>query len=108
MNEAAQKLEFEQAARLRDQVLAVERVLERQKVVSLGARTKTLSHPPAPPRRVQVSDPGRQNVGAGDIFLDGSQGFQDSHLLGAFLKDYYARAAVLPLIICPYRHRSRN
>ena len=36
MEEAAAKLEFEKAARLRDQMLALERVVERQKVVSTG------------------------------------------------------------------------
>src|SRR5690606_40223389 len=36
MEEAAERLEFEKAARLRDQMLALERVVERQKVVSTG------------------------------------------------------------------------
>ncbi len=36
MDEAAQELRFEDAAKLRDQVAAVERVLEKQTVVSLG------------------------------------------------------------------------
>ena len=41
MERAAENLQFEQAARLRDEMLALEKVVERQKVVSTPSSIRT-------------------------------------------------------------------
>ena len=40
MNEASENLNYEKAAVLRDQIQAIERVVERQKIISNGAKTR--------------------------------------------------------------------
>ena len=43
MNEAAEELNFEKAASIRDKILSVEKVMETQKIVSVDMLNETLS-----------------------------------------------------------------
>ena len=102
MDEAAQELRFEDAAKLRDQVAAVERVLEKQTVVSLGGEDQDVI---GLARGVTEACVQVFQVRAGKLlgretfFLQGSEGYDRSQLLAAFLKDYYSRVAVVPVRI---------
>ncbi len=99
MEIAAQELRFEDAAKLRDQAVAVERVLEKQTVVSLGGEDQDVI---GLARGVTEACVQVFQVRAGKLtsretfFLKGTEGYERSHLLAAFLKEYYSRAAIVP------------
>jgi excinuclease ABC subunit C len=100
MEEAAEKLEFERAGRLRDQIAAVETIVERQKVLSQkGADQDVVA---------LVMDNGQAAVqmffirngkliGQEHFLLEGTQedeGFEEA--TAEFLKQYYQEAAHIP------------
>lgn len=99
MAAAAAALRFEEAAALRDQVAALERVLEKQKVVSLSAENQDVV---ALARGVteacvQVFQVRHGKLtGRETFFLKGTEGHGRPEVLAGFLKDYYSRAAFLP------------
>ena len=99
MNEAAQELRFEDAAKYRDQAAAVKRVLEKQTVVSLNGEDQDVV---ALARGVTEACVQVFQVRAGKLlsretfFLKGAEGYERPQLLAAFLKDYYSRTAVIP------------
>lgn len=98
MNEAAENLEFEAAARLRDQLAAVEKITEKQNIVTgsgdqdaIGMARSALG------TCVQVFfiRSGKM-VGREHFLLKGSEGEEDADLLTAFVKQYYNKAAFIP------------
>ncbi|HHV58559.1 MAG TPA: excinuclease ABC subunit UvrC [Firmicutes bacterium] len=99
MEAAAAGLRFEEAAELRDQVAALERVLEKQKVVSLDGENQDVV---ALARGVteacvQVFQVRHGKLAAREtFFLKGTEGHERPAVLAGFLKDYYSRAAALP------------
>ena len=102
MAEAAEQLNFEQAAKLRDQITAVKRMLERQTVVSLQGEDQDVIALAAGSSKtcIQVFQVRAGKMLAREtFFLTDSQGYERSYLLSAFLKDYYARAAIVPPLI---------
>jgi len=98
MKGAAQELRFEQAARLRDQLYAIERSLERQKI----ATTETIdqdvfgSHREADRLVVYVLYVRQGRLNGGQIFPFTGQEFPDEELLGSFVNLYYGEDNVLP------------
>ena len=98
MKGAAQELRFEQAARLRDQLYAIERSLERQKI----ATTETIdqdvfgSHREADRLVVYVLDVRQGRLNGGQSFPFTGQEFPDEELLGSFVNLYYGEDNVLP------------
>lgn len=99
MEEAASRLEFEKAARLRDQVLALERVVERQKVVSTGGEDQDVIG------LARLGDAGCVQVffirdgkltGRDHFFLTSLDDTGDTEALTAFLKQYYSDATFVP------------
>jgi excinuclease ABC subunit C len=84
---------------LRDQVAALERVLEKQKVVSLAdvdqdviALARGITE-----ACVQVFQVRGGKLTARDtFFLKGTEGHERPEVLASFLKDYYSRAASIP------------
>lgn len=101
MEGAAEALQFERAARLRDQLRALEAVIEKQKVV-LGRREDL--------DVIGLARSGREAVA--QVFfvregkLVGRESFRLLHheegegeLLAAFLKQYYAAASFLPPVV---------
>jgi len=98
MGSAAEKLEFEQAAKLRDQLAAVEKVTEKQNIVTgagdqdaIGLARSALG------TCVQVFfiRSGKM-VGRDHFLLAGSEEEDDEEALAAFVKQYYSRAAFVP------------
>lgn len=99
MQAAADKLEYEKAARIRDQIQAIQKMAERQKIVAhhgedqdfLGyARVSDLAC-------VQVFFVREGKVVGRDHFLlDCSTEEDEPEILGAFIKQFYAQAAYIP------------
>jgi len=99
MEEAAARLEFERAARLRDQLQAVRQVLERQKMVSKGMQDQDI---------IAFAREGdeacfqiffvRQGkvVGREHYFLEGTGDLERPEIMAAFLKRYYDRVPFIP------------
>jgi excinuclease ABC subunit C len=99
MEEAAARLEFERAARLRDQIRAVEQIAAGQHI-----------QPSRPPQRdlinyalgdgtacVQVFFMrGRQILGREGFFLEVPPGASASEIVTAFMKQYYEKAEQIP------------
>ena len=98
MNEAADNLEFEAAARLRDQLLAVRAISEKQRIVSgtddqdaIGMARSGLG------ACVQVFYiRNGKMVGRNHFLLSGSDDEADENLLQAFLQQYYSEASFVP------------
>jgi excinuclease ABC subunit C len=99
MEEAAGSLNFEKAARLRDQVQAVQNVVERQKIVSTELSEQDIV--------ALVTDNvqtcvqlffirGGRLVGQEQRFLDGAHPEELPSAAGQFLGQYYAEAAQVP------------
>lgn len=113
MEAAAERLEFERAAQLRDRLRALERVVERQKIVSdrLGDHDVVAlarSAPAADAGAAGAADGGEEAcvqvffvregkvVGREAFLLAETAGAADGEVLGAFLKQYYDGAAFIP------------
>lgn len=98
MAAAAENFEFEYAAKLRDQLTAVRKVTERQKIVTgsgdqdaVGMARSGLGV------CVQVFFiRGGKLVGRDHFLLSGSEGETDESLLAAFLKQYYNQSTFVP------------
>ena len=100
MEEAAEDLQFEKAARLRDQVQAVETLVERQKVVSTNQTDQDIV--------AIVNDQGKSAVqmffirngkliGQEHFLLDGMEGEEGIESATAeFVKQYYQEASYVP------------
>lgn len=98
MAEAANNLEFELAAKVRDQLAAVEKVIEKQNIVTgsgdqdaLGLARSALG------TCVQVFfiRSGKM-VGRDHFLMAGSEDETDNDILAAFIKQYYSQATFIP------------
>jgi len=99
MKDAAERLLFEKAARLRDQVHAVERVIERQKVVANALTDQDVV--------ALVTDDGNtcaqiffirggKLIGQEHFLLDGASGDDLCEAVQEFIKQYYQAAPYVP------------
>lgn len=99
MARASQNLEYERAAAIRDQLQAIERVVEGQKIVSQDRKDSDViafardEHDAC----VQVFFiRGGKLIGREYFVLDGAQEAEDAELVGAFVKQFYTEAAHIP------------
>ncbi|BBB91747.1 MAG TPA: excinuclease ABC subunit UvrC [Methylomusa anaerophila] len=98
MDDAAENLEFEQAARLRDQLAAVEKIIEKQNIVTgsgdqdaIGLARSAIG------TCVQVFFIRSGKLVGRDYFmLTNSEHESDADVLAAFIKQYYIQAAFIP------------
>ncbi|MDY6872990.1 MAG: excinuclease ABC subunit UvrC [Chloroflexota bacterium] len=99
MNQAAEALEYEKAAAIRDQLLAIDKVVERQKVVS---SEQTDSDVIAMARAdgeacVQVFFiRSGKLIGREYFVLEGTEEEDEQEILSEFVKQFYAQAAFVP------------
>ena len=98
MEAAAEQLNFEQAAKLRDQLAAVKKVTEKQNIVTgagdqdaIGLARSALG----PCAQVFFIRSGKM-VGRDHFLLTGSEQEEDEAALAAFLKQYYSQAVFIP------------
>lgn len=99
MEEAAQRLEFERAASLRDQIRAVEQVMLQQKVVATKMVDQDVLAYAADEQRALVQMffvRGGKLIGQQHFFLDGAGGEDQRAALQEFLKQYYDQAQDVP------------
>jgi excinuclease ABC subunit C len=98
MTEAAANLDFEQAAQLRDQLAAVEKITEKQNIVT-GAGDQDvigLARSAAGTCMQVFFIRSGKMVGRDHFLLAGSEGEEDEAVLTAFIQQYYARATFIP------------
>lgn len=98
MTEAAEEFRFEQAARLRDQLVAVKKVQEKQNIVTGSGDQDVIGMARVPNNvcmQVFFIRSGKM-VGRDHYLLRGSESEEDNAILTAFVKQYYARAAFVP------------
>ncbi len=99
MHQAAEELNFERAATVRDQLSAIDRVVERQRVISTD---KLDSDVIAMARAngeacVQIFFiRGGKLIGREYFILEGTQEEADSEIVGEFIKQFYSEAANVP------------
>ncbi len=97
MLKASEALEFEKAARLRDQRMAIEKVVEKQKMVSEKRDTYDVINYARGSRKVCVQvffiREGKLQ-GRESFFMEGIQGEED--VLTPFLRQYYSRVQHIP------------
>ena len=102
MEKASQQLQFEKAALLRDQIQAIEKVIEGQRIaitvrgnqdVIALAQTKDLAY-------VEIFFI-RSNklIGRDYILLDGIRNEEPSQIMTSFIKQYYASASSIPPVL---------
>lgn len=98
MAAAAESFHFEAAARLRDQLLAVRKITEKQNIVTgAGDQDAVGMARSAIGVCLQVFFiRGGKMIGREHFLMNGSEGETDTAILTAFLKQYYARAAFIP------------
>jgi excinuclease ABC subunit C len=101
MDEAAEALDFERAARLRDEIKAVEHVLERQKIVSgkgFNADVLAVAQSAGGDAGVQVAFIRNGKILGSEHFLMGGSRVDDdpAEILSSFVGQFYEDAAVVP------------
>jgi len=99
MKEAAEKLDYEKAAELRDQLQSMEKVREKQKIVSGSFEDfDVLNYAQGADRAcVQLFFVRGGKVMGGDHFLlEGGAEIEGREILSAFLKQYYYQAKFIP------------
>ncbi len=99
MNEAAEALDFERAARVRDQIGAVQRVAERQRVTVLDGHDQDIvgmarAEDEACVELIAVRE-GRM-LGHKQFVMQGTAEQEDGAVLAAFIGQYYLSATDLP------------
>lgn len=102
MEEASERLEFEKAATLRDQLKAIERVIEGQKIAVTVrgsydaiamAQAKDLAY-------VEVFFVRNDRlIGREYFLLEGTYGEEPEQIMTSFIKQYYASAASIPPLV---------
>ncbi|MBX7097826.1 MAG: excinuclease ABC subunit UvrC [Myxococcaceae bacterium] len=98
MKAASSKMEYEEAARLRDQVIALERSLERQKIASPDGVDQDVFgfHREADRLVVYALWIRGGRISGGQAFHFSGQEFPDEELLGSFVNGYYGEEHFVP------------
>ncbi|MET0401394.1 MAG: excinuclease ABC subunit UvrC [Cystobacter sp.] len=98
MKQASSELKFEEAARIRDQLRAIERSLERQKVATSDFKDQDVFsfHREGDRLLVYVLYVRQGRLNGGQAFPLGSQEFPDEELLPSFVNLYYDQGHFVP------------
>jgi excinuclease ABC subunit C len=99
MTNAAENLDFERAAALRDQLVAMERVMERQKVVSpinIDQDVIAFAQEKSDTCVQVLFIRGGRLVGREYFLLEGADDTGESEILSNFITQFYEEAAVIP------------
>lgn len=99
MNAAARALEFEKAARLRDQYYSLQKVMERQKAVATDLKDRDVIALVETPKGFSIGlfrvRRGKL-LGAETFVPRGTEGADSGEVMKEFLRHYYDTAAVVP------------
>ncbi|KYH31509.1 excinuclease ABC subunit UvrC [Neomoorella mulderi] len=99
MEAAAGRLEFEKAARLRDQLRAVQEVCERQKLAAASgedADAVAFAREGEAALGLIFFSRGGKVIGRDHFFLTGTEGLSRGEIMAALLKEYYSRGVEIP------------
>jgi excinuclease ABC subunit C len=99
MDRAAEELRFERAAALRDQITAIGRVVEKQKVISAEAIDSDVMAMARADGEACVQIffiRGGKLIGREYFVLEGTEESTDAEVMSQFVKQFYAEAANLP------------
>jgi excinuclease ABC subunit C len=106
MEQAAQELRFERAAALRDQIKAIESVVERQKVVSndyVDSDVLAMARSDGEACVQVFFIRGGKLIGRDYFLLEGASAASDADVLAEFIKQFYDQApAVPPQVLLPH------
>jgi excinuclease ABC subunit C len=112
MTEAADRLEFERAAALRDKVRAVERTMESQKMAGFARTAFDLAgmHRADGQAAIQLFVVRDGKAVGRDVYLVEAPGdIADDEVIGSFLGQYYARSSSIPRdVLIPMLPRDRS
>ena len=105
MEAAAERMEFERAAMLRDQLRAIERTVERQMVSTTKKEDLDVYGMARNGDQACVQVffvRGTQMIGRDTFVVEGTSGETDAAVLGSFLQQYYEGAQYIPkLVVVP-------
>ncbi len=99
MERAAEGMQFERAAEYRDQLRALEHVVEKQRIVSSIATDQDIiafARDEGDTCVEVLFVRGGKLLGQEYFILDGAQGENDQEILDAFIKQFYEEAAYIP------------
>jgi len=99
MGEAVENLEFERAAELRDQLQAVERVMERQKIVAADHNDRdvlAMARGQDDACVMMFFVRGGKLIGREHFIVEGTSDMGRDEVLTGFIKQYYLRAEFVP------------
>ncbi len=99
MNEAAETLNFERAAVLRDQLNSIEKVVEKQKVITSDQSDSDVLALARADGEACVQIFFIRNgklMGREYFILEGTEEITDNQVIGEFLKQFYSEAALIP------------
>jgi len=101
MGAASDKLEFEEAARIRDQIEAVERVTEEQKAGLKESEADVVAFSQSGDQACVMVLFVRQGriVGRESFLLSGAQDEEATHIITSFVQQYYGSASYVPRLI---------
>jgi excinuclease ABC subunit C len=99
MDQAAEDLRFERAAALRDQIQAIEKVVERQKVVSadyVDSDVIAMARSNGEACVQVFFIRGGKLIGREYFLMEGTENSLDSDVIGSFIKQFYDQAPTVP------------
>lgn len=101
MEEAAERLEFERAAHLRDQISAVESVLERQKIMAAEGEMDVIAFAQANDQACVQAFSIRNGklVGREHFILQGAQDEEPAQIMTSFVKQFYQDVPNIPPLV---------
>jgi excinuclease ABC subunit C len=99
MEQAAEEMRFERAAALRDQIQAIDRVVERQKVVSqdyIDSDVIAMARSDGDACVQVFFIRGGKLIGREYFLMEGAENSQDSDVLSSFIKQFYDQVPTVP------------
>ena len=99
MKKSSAKLEYEKASTLRDQIQAIERVVEKQKIISsrqVNSDVIALARNNGDACVQIFFIRSGKLIGHEYFILEGTEGEKDSKVISQFIKQFYAEAAFIP------------
>lgn len=99
MGMESEKLNFEEAAKIRDRIFNIEAVIERQRIVSAEVKDVDVIGIAREGERADLQVlffRGGMLVGRKDIFHEKAGGLSDDEILLSFIEQYYSREVLIP------------
>lgn len=99
MDQASENLNYEKAASLRDQILAIEKIVEKQKIISNDQKDSDVIAMARSDREACVQVffiRSGKLIGREYFILEGTEDEQNAAILEEFIKQFYSQAASIP------------